>query len=485
MAALGKPAGVSSSASLHLTSNIMSAKSSPARRNHNVSRMRWVRVHDRAWGDDGFPPGLIHHSMTLVNDKMWVFGGCDGEGKCLNEVFVFDVECLCWAKKRTSGTPPMPRKSHTATLVGRRLYVFGGCDQNGNLLNDLHCLHTETLHWETLDVPGPHRPLPRHSHAAIAHDNHLLIHGGDAGDSGLLNDMYILPLTAPQISTSTTPFSSKSDAATPGHTSAGWVQVAAMPSEGEPTPRMGHTVTLVGTVMVVFGGIGEDGKVLGDAFAVPLVPLLGLLATKIGNGRSGPVMATASTSVSSLAPQISVDLRRRSPSSTGSVSTTSTVTPRQPFITPTQPRTSSTNNPLRTSPSNFFFPAPSPMPTTLTWTYLPMAPLQPPPRYHHATCLVGNHLFIHGGLSGQNEPSVSLALVNLHRLVAKDGRADVSGNVETMERAGHALVHHRSRVFCFGGRTGEGVVEGMWALELAGSAYLPYVPVSGVGSVRV
>lgn len=48
-----------------------------------------------------------------------------------------------WVKARVNGTPPVPRHSHTATLVGNRIFIFGGWGGNWRL-NDLWMLDTGT-----------------------------------------------------------------------------------------------------------------------------------------------------------------------------------------------------------------------------------------------------------------------------------------------------------------------------------------------------
>ncbi|MCH79986.1 RING finger protein B-like, partial [Trifolium medium] len=44
-----------------------------------------------------------------------------------------------WSQPAIKGTPPTPRDSHTCSVVGDRLFVFGGTD-GMNPLKDLHIL---------------------------------------------------------------------------------------------------------------------------------------------------------------------------------------------------------------------------------------------------------------------------------------------------------------------------------------------------------
>lgn len=51
-----------------------------------------------------------------------------------------------WSKPYFKGVPLPPRDSHTTTLIGQKLYVFGGTDGNSGL-NDLHTLDICKFHF--------------------------------------------------------------------------------------------------------------------------------------------------------------------------------------------------------------------------------------------------------------------------------------------------------------------------------------------------
>ena len=46
-----------------------------------------------------------------------------------------------WSEPAIKGPPPTPRDSHSCTVIGDSLFVFGGTD-GSKLLNDLHILDT-------------------------------------------------------------------------------------------------------------------------------------------------------------------------------------------------------------------------------------------------------------------------------------------------------------------------------------------------------
>lgn len=78
---------------------------------------------------DSFPESRCSHTATVVGSKIFVFGG-SRDGKLLNDVQLFDTASGRWTIPRVLGTPPAPRSNHSAVLLnGERILVFGGnCD---------------------------------------------------------------------------------------------------------------------------------------------------------------------------------------------------------------------------------------------------------------------------------------------------------------------------------------------------------------------
>lgn len=55
-----------------------------------------------------------------------------------------------WKCPNIRGEGPEPREGHSATLVGKRLFVFGGCGKSSDIndeiyYNDLYILNTGTI----------------------------------------------------------------------------------------------------------------------------------------------------------------------------------------------------------------------------------------------------------------------------------------------------------------------------------------------------
>jgi N-acetylneuraminic acid mutarotase len=58
-------------------------------------------------------------------------------------VHALDRASMQWVKLEPTGTLPMSRSGHTATVVGGKLWVFGGEGADRRLKNDTHCLDLE------------------------------------------------------------------------------------------------------------------------------------------------------------------------------------------------------------------------------------------------------------------------------------------------------------------------------------------------------
>ncbi|ORX94444.1 galactose oxidase [Basidiobolus meristosporus CBS 931.73] len=236
------------------------------------------------------PKSLRAHSVNLVGELIYIFGGCD-ERTCYNDLYVFDAETMYWSNPRTNGEPPAPCRAHTSTLIDNKLFIFGGGD-GPNYFNELYILDTgigyviaiqmcsrlnpphpmvDTLTWSKPKVYGD-IPGPRRAHTACHYGKYLYLFGGGDGLRAL-NDVFRLDIT--DLSKLT------------------WesVEVNGKP----PIPRGYHTSTLVESKLLVYGG--SDGhECFSEAHVLDLethtwervrlserVPRLSHTATQVGS----------------------------------------------------------------------------------------------------------------------------------------------------------------------------------------------------------
>ncbi|KAF7273748.1 hypothetical protein GWI33_013567 [Rhynchophorus ferrugineus] len=192
------------------------------------------------------PPGCAAYGFVVEGTRLLVFGGMVEYGKYSNELYELQASKWEWKKitpkNPKSGTPPCPRLGHSFTIVNSKVYLFGGLandseDPKNNVpryLNDLYTLDIRStpMQWDIPVTHGP-SPPPRESHTGVAyvdkkkHKSFLVIYGGMSGCR--LGDLWFLD----------------TDVMT-------WSKP--LVSGVTPLPRSLHTSTLIGHRMFVFGG---------------------------------------------------------------------------------------------------------------------------------------------------------------------------------------------------------------------------------------
>lgn len=148
----------------------------------------------------GEPPSPREsHSAVGYTDKdgksrLIIYGGMCG--RRLGDVWILDVDTMTWSQPVLHGTVPLPRSLHTASLIGHKMFIFGGwvplVDENKDenqewdhekewkCTNSLAILNLETLTWEDFQI-GENRPRPRAGHCATVVRNRLYIWSGRDG----------------------------------------------------------------------------------------------------------------------------------------------------------------------------------------------------------------------------------------------------------------------------------------------------------------
>ncbi|KDR18129.1 Host cell factor, partial [Zootermopsis nevadensis] len=193
------------------------------------------------------PPGCAAYGFVVDGTRILVFGGMVEYGKYSNELY--ELQASRWEWKRLKprppkhGSPPCPRLGHSFTLIGNRVYLFGGLandseDPKNNIpryLNDLYILElrgNNSTAWELPQTYGT-SPPPRESHTGVAYTDkttgksRLVIYGGMSGCR--LGDLWLLDCDTMS-----------------------WNKPAVNGSP--PLPRSLHSATLIGCRMFVFGG---------------------------------------------------------------------------------------------------------------------------------------------------------------------------------------------------------------------------------------
>lgn len=224
--------------------------------------MTYVSVGDGVWKHidfnnctDAVPPPTprSRSSATVVDTKAFLWGGVFKDEhnsiQYYQDFHVFDLVSNKWVKIEVGGgLAPSPRAGHSMTLIGKKLYLFGGGTMNNQYLNDIHAFSTETLRWEQLTVQG-FPPSARVMHQATAYQNKIIIFGGDDQNLGFSDQLYVFDTVRSK-----------------------WVNP---PVKGDsPGARWGHGMFVYGERMYTFGGY--NGKYLtGQMLGLPIPPCEG------------------------------------------------------------------------------------------------------------------------------------------------------------------------------------------------------------------
>ncbi|XP_034092835.1 LOW QUALITY PROTEIN: host cell factor 2 [Gymnodraco acuticeps] len=156
-----------------------------------ASRWLWKKLKPRA-PRNGLPPcPRIGHSLTVVGNKCYLFGGLANDSEDANgnvprymgDFYELELQSLTgvrgWTIPETKGGGPSARESHTAVsytgLGSPKIYIFGG--MQGSRLDDLWQLDLDTMVWSTTETRGS-TPVPRSLHSASVIGNKMFVFGG-------------------------------------------------------------------------------------------------------------------------------------------------------------------------------------------------------------------------------------------------------------------------------------------------------------------
>jgi host cell factor len=140
------------------------------------------------------PPVRGGHGLVSAGLQLVLFGGHaylgGGKFEYLNDTWVLDVQELTWQRVYPGGVPPEPRYGASCSIVGSRMFVFGGRGANGTLFRDVHFL--DLVDWTWVNVSATSAgPGPRFNHASLVVGRKIVVHGGWNGAGKCFGDMHV------------------------------------------------------------------------------------------------------------------------------------------------------------------------------------------------------------------------------------------------------------------------------------------------------
>eukprot|EP00299_Pterocystis_sp_00344_P012422 c5961_g1_i1.p1 GENE.c5961_g1_i1~~c5961_g1_i1.p1 ORF type:complete len:1378 (-),score=299.66 c5961_g1_i1:162-3947(-) len=201
----------------------------------DTQTFQWTRLvtHGR------IPTPRAYHTIAPLDDDVFVFGGFDGRAYLndLHKWTVFDSnknETGVWKKLEQRGVVPEVRAAAASAVYGRKMFMFGGFEVS-IYKNDFFVLDLDKLEWSRIHLNHDSCAMPgaRAMASLTLVGTKLVLFGGVFCDSNgtctELGDWHHYDISKGKINT----------------------QVATDP---QPPARYGHTATLLGSKLVLFGG---------------------------------------------------------------------------------------------------------------------------------------------------------------------------------------------------------------------------------------
>ena len=139
-----------------------------------LGSLSWIRL-------PSGPPARFDAASTTNGQKAWVFGGFSSSGRALNDLWELDLATNTWRELRSSAARPAPRTNLGFAVIGNRLVVTGGHDED-ETNPDTWSYDLATGGWSRLSEANT--PAAR-AHYAFAHDTQcrlVWLYGGDNND---------------------------------------------------------------------------------------------------------------------------------------------------------------------------------------------------------------------------------------------------------------------------------------------------------------
>lgn len=199
---------------------------------------------------DGCPSPRVGHASLTLGNAFIVFGGdtkIEEADELDDNLYLLNTTSLKWTVAGPTGRRPSGRYGHTVSTIGSVLYVFGG-QLDDYFFDDLICYDLTTLQspssqWNFIR-PNSRSPPPRTNHTTITYQDKLYLFGGTDGKLWYSDTWVYDPAENTWTPLECTGFI--------------------------PAPCEGHSATIVGDIMYIFGGRSAEGKDLGTLSALKI-----------------------------------------------------------------------------------------------------------------------------------------------------------------------------------------------------------------------
>ncbi|XP_010866239.3 kelch domain-containing protein 1-like isoform X2 [Esox lucius] len=134
--------------------------------------------------EEAATPHRSGHTAAVEGNTLFVWGGymstADNEVFLPNdEIWLYDLKSAEWEMYRMSGEVPPPMSGVCGSALGGCLYIFGGCDDNGQT-NELYCVNLldGNYSWRKVRAETGTPPSPRDKLCCWVFNNWVTYFGG-------------------------------------------------------------------------------------------------------------------------------------------------------------------------------------------------------------------------------------------------------------------------------------------------------------------
>ncbi|KAJ2502334.1 hypothetical protein GGH96_001130 [Coemansia sp. RSA 1972] len=192
-------------------------------------------------------------SAALHDQVMYWFGGKSDRG-LNNELDTLDTATWEVRRVKASGSLPEPREGHTATFIGRTMFVFGGELESRVCDDSLYAYNMANCTWYRVPMQGA-ALRGRKGHTTAQVGSKMIVFGGTA-DGQFLNDLVSFDVRAATKQGPRWNFDNLGTANAPGNRNS----QASLRREDmvQPPARAGHSCSVYPGSIYVFGGMNGE-----------------------------------------------------------------------------------------------------------------------------------------------------------------------------------------------------------------------------------
>lgn len=127
----------------------------------DLQTLNWDQVGTRS-DSDCVPQQIDEHTVAQDGNLCLIFGGFEN-GCRSNKIYSFDLETLKWNMIKPTDAKaksPMARAGHSMNMINNCLYIFGGKNDENQKMKDLWKFDLESLTWTELIPTNSHDDSP-------------------------------------------------------------------------------------------------------------------------------------------------------------------------------------------------------------------------------------------------------------------------------------------------------------------------------------